>query len=98
MMTHEELKSKLHKAMGNKVPMSARETWADFIRSQGTSFFVNFDWIKDMRIEQWAEDHPDLECYSYVHGLRIEIWQKHHDKNGRPIGGLKEALSPEEYI
>jgi len=90
-MTHEELKNKLLKAMGGRVPIPARETWATFLRSGGDSFFMNWDWMKDLRIEKWAEDHPDLEAYDSTNGLTIEIYREFTD-NGRPLGGLKSTL------
>jgi len=88
-MTHEELRDKLLKAMGGKPPFAARGTWGYFLKSKNHCFFMNWDWIKDPRIEKWAEDHPDLESWDSVNGLTIEIYQPSKDKFGRPIGGLK---------
>lgn len=90
-MTHEELKAKLLKAMGGKPPFSARQTWGTFQKTRGNSFFMNWHWIKDRRIEKWAEDHPDLESYDSTNGLTIEIYVPFTD-NGRPLGGLKGTL------
>lgn len=72
-MTHEELKDKLLKAMGGKIPFKARGTWGYFLRSRNSTFFMNWDWITDPRIEKWAEDHDEVECYDSVNGLTIEI-------------------------
>jgi len=91
-MDHEELRDKMKKAMGGKIPPSARETWAPFLQSRAETFFMSWDWIKDGRIEQWAHDHPDLEAYDSPNGLTLEIWQPYVDKNGRPLGGLKGTL------
>ena len=91
-MTHEELRDKMKKAMGGRVHPEARETWAEFIRSKGETFFLNWEWVKDIRIERWAEQHPDMEAYCSGHGLTLEIYRPHVDKNGRPLGGLKGTL------
>tara|TARA_R110000851_G_scaffold16046_3_gene52562 strand:+ start:10684 stop:10968 length:285 start_codon:yes stop_codon:yes gene_type:complete len=91
-VTHEELKDKLLKCMGGKPPMAARETWAYFLKSENNCFFMSWDWIRDMRIEKWAEDHPELDCYDSPNGLTIEIYKEFRDKNGRPLGGLKGTL------
>lgn len=91
-MTHEELKEKLLKCMGGKVPFEARGTWGYFLKTRNNCYFMNWDWIKDLRIEQWAADHPELESWDSSNGLTIEIYEEFRDKNGRPLGGLKGTL------
>lgn len=60
-MTHEDLKNKLLKAMGGKVPMSARDTWADFLRSRATEFFMNYDWVKHPAFWKWVYEDPRVD-------------------------------------
>lgn len=45
--------------MGNKIPMEARDRWADFVRSQATEFKFRWEWIKDPRFYQWIEKNKD---------------------------------------
>ena len=60
-MTHEELEDKFRKAFGGKIPNSARDSWANFLRTKGLSFKFRYEWIKDQRIYKWATDHPEID-------------------------------------
>lgn len=59
LITHEELQAKCRKAMGNKIPIDARDRWAEFLRSRGTRFCFAARWIKDDRIFQWAYENRE---------------------------------------
>lgn len=53
-MNHDILADKFLKAMGNRIPMKAREKWGQFIREERTEFVFLYDWIKDPRFYQWV--------------------------------------------
>tara|TARA_Y100000034_G_C6910601_1_gene424789 strand:+ start:2432 stop:2665 length:234 start_codon:yes stop_codon:yes gene_type:complete len=59
LITHEVLKDKFLKAMGNKIPMDARERWASFIREKQTEFMFRYEWIKDRRFYDWVYHNTD---------------------------------------
>lgn len=56
-MNHDVLADKFYKAMGNKIPMVARERWGIFIRERRTEFTFRYDWIKDSRFYQWVHEN-----------------------------------------
>lgn len=60
-MTHEELKSKLTKAMGGYPPAVARERWGNFLRNKSTEFTLRYDWIKDPRFYKWLMECPEVD-------------------------------------
>lgn len=60
-MTHEELRDKLKKAMGGKIPMDARPTWAEFLRSRATEFWINYDWVKNPAFWNWVNENPRVD-------------------------------------
>jgi hypothetical protein len=72
-MTHNELKEKLLKAMGGKPAYSARPTWAEFIRGEGTSFFINYDWIQVPAFYEWLSNAQDVQFDDGAQGLFIWI-------------------------
>ena len=51
---HEELKDKCRKAFGGKIPIDAKERWANFVRSQALEFTFRYDWIRDPRFYDWV--------------------------------------------
>ena len=56
-MTHDELQTLLLWAMSGKVHFDARESFALFVRTKATSFFMNYDWVK--RKEFWEKSYTD---------------------------------------
>ena len=72
-MNHEEFKSHLKRAMGDKIPQSARDTWAPFVRHQLTVFFVNYDWIKRPAFLKWIHDCPSVDFGENQDGVSVWI-------------------------
>lgn len=60
-MTHDELQEKLRKAMGGKIPMAARDSWAEFLRNRATEFWINYDWVKHPGFWQWLHEDPRVD-------------------------------------
>lgn len=59
-MSHDELQDKLRKAMG-KIPMAARDRWAEFLRSKGTEFTLRYEWIADNRFYRWVYECEEID-------------------------------------
>ncbi len=57
--SHEELKDKLRKAMGGKIPFEARESWGQFVREERLYFKMRDEWIRDKRFFQWTYDNKN---------------------------------------
>ena len=73
-MNHAQFKEKLLKAMGGKPPVPARETWGNFLRSEGTSFYMNYDWVKHNAFWKWVTDSEDVSAgLGGSEGSTIEI-------------------------
>ncbi len=73
MITHEQLKEKCLKAMGGKPPMAARSTWGKFLQIKGTSFFMNYDWIKVKAFYSWLHTDHEFEWLDHEHGITLLI-------------------------
>ncbi len=72
-MDHEEFAQKMKKGMGNRVPPAARETYGQLLRSKGTKYFLNWDWIKDNRFVLWVTDHSELEFGDSENGFTVWV-------------------------
>lgn len=60
-LTHEFLKEVFLKAMGGKVPMAARPSWANFLRGKELRFTFRYLWILHPGFYVWVSEHPRLE-------------------------------------
>lgn len=58
---HVKLKTVLLHAMGGKPHMNARPSWADFIRSESTSFWMAYDWVKRPAFWGFLYQNPDYD-------------------------------------
>ena len=74
-MTHLELREKLLKAFGGQVPMSARDRWAQFLKSEATEIYVRYDWIKDHRFFKWIYDSPEVDFGEGTEGVTVWVAQ-----------------------
>lgn len=72
-MDHDELKDKILKAFGGRVPVSAKDRWAEFVKNRETEIFLFYDWVKDRRFYRWVQNHPDLEFGDGVGGIKVWI-------------------------
>ena len=52
--------------------MTARKTWADFIRNQATEYFLNYDWIRVDCFYDWL-NNDELEWSDSSHGIKVWI-------------------------
>ncbi len=75
-MTHDELKDKLLKGMGGRVHMAARDTWATFLQTKATEFWMNYDWIKNNAFWEWAYKSDEVDSgLGGTYGTTIMIMQ-----------------------
>lgn len=75
---HAVLQEKLRKAFGGKVPLEARDSWAEFLKTRGTEIYVKYDWIKDNRLYDWLSSQVAwLDFGEGVAGITIFV---HNDK------------------
>lgn len=75
-ITHEILAEKFRKAMGNRIPIPARDSWADFIRSKGTRFCARYEWIQDNRFHSWVWSNRDeLEIEDGTEAFAVSIYE-----------------------
>lgn len=72
-MTHELLKEKILKAVNGRPPIGMRPTWAEFIRSKGTEFFIRDEWVKNKAFFQWLMEQPSLDLSCREDGIGIRI-------------------------
>jgi len=72
-MTHEQLREKIMKAFGGKVPMRARDRWANFLRGQATEIYLEYEWIKDSRFFRWIYECEDVDFGEGSDGLTVWI-------------------------
>lgn len=72
-MTHEIMKDKILKAVGGRPPMSMRDTWAEFIKTKGTKFFIRDEWVKNKKFWDWLFDQPAFEFNCRDDGVGIEL-------------------------
>lgn len=76
MINHDILADKFRKAMGGRIPYAARDSWAEFIRTQGTRFWANYDWIRDGRFYDWVHLNIDvLEIEDGTEGFAVFIYE-----------------------
>ena len=52
--------------MGVKIPLAAKDSWADFVRNRGTKFTARYEWIKDARFYTWV--HANLDTLDIMDG------------------------------
>ena len=72
-MTHEIMKEKILKAVGGRPPMSMRDTWAEFIKTKWTKFFIRDEWVKNKKFWDWLFDQPAFEFTCRDDGVGIEL-------------------------
>lgn len=59
--------------MGGEPHMAARKTWAEFARSPGSSFFMNFDWIRIGIPFYYLLATDKIEWSDSTHGIKVWI-------------------------
>lgn len=77
-MTHEDLRDKLLKAMGGKPPISARSSWAEFIKTRGDSFFLKYDWVSPyilVHFFKWLMEDPSVDFGDAPDGMNVFIYE-----------------------
>lgn len=42
--------------------MDARPTWANFLRTRATEFWMNYEWVRHNGFWEWAYDSPDVDA------------------------------------
>lgn len=84
-MTHDVMREKILKAVGGRPPIGMRDSWAEFIKTKGTYFFLRDEWVKDKRFWDWCFAQPAFEFYCRDEGVGIEIFYfgngPYYDKN-----------------
>lgn len=79
-MNHAELKDKFRKAFGKgKIPISAKPSWAEFVRSEATQFYFNYDWIKDQRFYEFIYANNELDFMDGSEGMLVGIMNEPHE-------------------
>jgi hypothetical protein len=77
-MNHDILREKLFKAMGSRVPIPARDKWADFIRSRGTRIVIRYEWIRDPRFYEWISNNREtLDIEDGTEWFGVFIWSEY---------------------
>lgn len=82
-MDHEQLKQKILKGMGGKVPISARDSWAQFIREKATEFRIRYEWISVIGFFKWIYESPEVDFGDGTETVTVWIVQfgrKGHDR------------------
>ena len=76
-MDHDILAEKCRKAMGGKIPIAARDRWAEFIRTRGTRFVFRYEWIVEPRFYIWIEENKDtLDIEDGTEWFGVFIWKQ----------------------
>ena len=72
-MEHNDLATKMEKAIGGFPPLGLRERWAQFRQEEATEFYLPYNVIKDNRFLQWIYECPEVDFGCGAEGVTVFI-------------------------
>lgn len=73
---HDFVREIVDRAFAGKIPISARERYADLLKSRSAKFKFRYEEIRDIRVYEFAMNHPRLIVSDGEETFGIEVCQE----------------------